>query len=110
MEQELTITKAAVESFLEIPIHLPTDGSLNPLQSFLKQNSLQQIDPIILHFIRQKEYALMIYFIQRVHHYPGVIEELVQSPGFIEILRHGKFRQPNALFLFTFTPSPPSRY
>jgi hypothetical protein len=89
MEQELTITKGAVEDFLEIPIYLPTDGSLNPLQSFLKQASLQQIDPLILSLIQRKEYVLIIHFLQRVHQYPGVIEELIQCPAFIEILRHG---------------------
>lgn len=80
------ITKVDIENFIEVPIHLPSDGSL--IQILLTSHNLE-IDQLILYFLTNHDYSLMISFINRIQHYPEAIPAFIQAPGFLEILKLG---------------------
>ena len=83
-----TVTKLDLETFLEIPIHITAGACDSPLQSFLFTHSIP-LDELILQFLQDHEENLMIQFINRLQHFPGVYEELIQSNGFVNILNLG---------------------
>jgi hypothetical protein len=97
------VTKLDLETFLEIPIHLPSDTSLkNSFQTFLLTNEIS-IDQLILQFLQDHEENLVIQLINRLQHFPGAYEELIQSNGFMNIINLGiEIHSPPLLFSFSF--------